>query len=134
MEKRTAAQDRGLEAAQSLGFTVGSCFCLVLLVVFSQRFAHGEAAGQGPVPSGRVNPNTAPAVSLARLPGIGLARARAIVALRDHLQDRAGRRIAFRTADDMSQVKGIGPATIEGIRPWLQFDPSPGDANEPPVG
>jgi DNA uptake protein ComE-like DNA-binding protein len=69
--------------------------------------------------------------SLARLPGIGLTRARAIITLRNRLQNEEGRIPAFRNADDLAQVKGIGPATVDGMRPWLRFDASPGDANTP---
>jgi len=78
---------------------------------------------------GRINPNYASAASLARLPGIGLTRARAIIALRERLQREAGLNPAFRTAEDLAQVKGIGPSTIEGIRAWLRFDVLPGEAN-----
>jgi competence protein ComEA len=85
------------------------------------------------LPGERINPNEAPVASLARLPGIGLSRARAIVALRSSLHDRAGHGPAFRNADDLSQVSGIGPAVIEGIRPWLRFDPPLADGNEPPA-
>lgn len=91
-----------------------------------------KAAGSPqPRPSGRINPNSASVASLARLPGIGLTRARAIIALRDSLQDREGRTPVFRRAEDLAQVKGIGPATIDGIRPWLQFDPPPSDRDKP---
>jgi len=77
----------------------------------------------------RINPNEAPAASLMRLPQVGAARARAIVAHRD----RADRRPAFKTADDLQQIKGIGPAIVEDVRPWLQFDDPSRDGNEPPT-
>lgn len=127
MEKRAAEQNLGLEAAQSLGFIVGSCACLILSLVFATAVLHRARGVPESPPSGRVNPNDASVASLARLPGIGLTRARAIVALRDDLQSRQGSAAVFRRAEDLAQVKGIGPATVEGVRPWLQFDPPPDD-------
>jgi competence ComEA-like helix-hairpin-helix protein len=79
----------------------------------------------------RVNPNEAPAASLMRLPQVGAARARAIVAHRERASPPAGRPPAFKTADDLQQIKGIGPAIVEDLRPWLQFDNPVNDANGP---
>jgi len=80
----------------------------------------------------RINPNEAPAASLMRLPQIGMARARAIVAYRDRVGTQAGRPPAFKKADDLQQIKGIGPAIVEDVRPWLHFGDPPQDGNEPP--
>ncbi len=57
-----------------------------------------------------VNVNTADAATLAKsLDGIGPAKAAAIVAWRDEHGP-------FKSVDDLSQVKGIGPATLERNR------------------
>ncbi|RDS85497.1 ComEA family DNA-binding protein [Dyella psychrodurans] len=54
-----------------------------------------------------VNINTADAATIANaLDGIGLAKAKAIVAYRDEHGP-------FKNVDDLSQVKGIGKATLE---------------------
>lgn len=54
-----------------------------------------------------VNINTADAETIAKsLDGIGLAKAKAIVAFRDEHGP-------FKSADELSQVKGIGPATLQ---------------------
>jgi len=63
-----------------------------------------------------IDPNTASAASLRRLPGIGRVKAEAIVRF------RAAR--AFGSAEDLTSVSGIGPATIRRIRPYLSFGPS----------
>ena len=133
MERRAAGHNPRLEAAQSLGFIVGSCLCLILSAVFAvgtfrKAFGSPEFHSQG-----RINPNDASVASLARLPGIGSTRARAIVDFRTRLQGRPGDAPVFRKAEDLAQVKGIGPATVEGIRPWLRFDPSPEDGNDAPT-
>lgn len=81
-----------------------------------------------------VNPNTDPPASLARLPRIGLTRARALVDYRRQKQ-RDGS-VAFCEPDDLQHVTGIGPKTVEGIGPWLRFDedmaPAPAPATRPP--
>ena len=59
--------------------------------------------------------NEADATALDRLPGIGPARARAILDLR-------GRLGAFRSVDDLIEVRGIGPKTLEAIRPLAVVD------------
>jgi competence protein ComEA len=54
-----------------------------------------------------VNVNTADAETLAKsLDGIGLAKAKAIVAYREEHGP-------FKSADDLTQVKGIGQATLQ---------------------
>lgn len=62
-----------------------------------------------PVPAGAlVNINTASEVELQDLPGIGPAKAAAIVAYRA----RAG---SFARCEDLDKVEGIGPATLKGL-------------------
>ena len=63
----------------------------------------------------RLDPNVESAASLRRLPMIGPARARAIVAYRQ----AAASQPAFRTPDDLEAVSGIGPAVIYRARPYL---------------
>ncbi|MCA9289346.1 MAG: ComEA family DNA-binding protein [Phycisphaerales bacterium] len=53
--------------------------------------------------------NTATAAELELLPGIGPSRARAIV------EDRRANGV-FGSVDELDRVRGIGPATIEGLR------------------
>lgn len=69
----------------------------------------------------RVNPNTASVASLARLPGIGLARASAIVAYRTQFRAETGRETAFQRPDDLQRIRGIGPKTVQEIATWLDF-------------
>ena len=66
----------------------------------------------------RVDPNTATVASLRRLPNIGPAKARAIVAY------RRTHPAVFRTADDLARVRGIGPGTVARIARYLTV-PSP---------
>jgi competence protein ComEA len=60
--------------------------------------------------------NTATAEQLQLLPGIGPSRAAAIV------EDRATKG-PFRTVEDLARVSGIGPVTVEGVRPYVRIAP-----------
>jgi competence protein ComEA len=57
----------------------------------------------------KVSLNTASAVVLEQLPGVGPARARAII------EDRR-RNGRYQVIEDLARVQGIGPATIERLR------------------
>jgi len=59
--------------------------------------------------------NQAAKTELLQLPGVGESLADAILAARDRLG-------GFRSVDDLRQVKGIGPARFETIRPFLRID------------
>jgi competence protein ComEA len=72
----------------------------------SRPFAPGE----------RIDPNTASAEELDRLPGIGPALADRIVAERE----RGGR---FQSVEELQRVPGIGPATRARIAPYLRVEP-----------
>ena len=63
----------------------------------------------------RLDLNRASAESLEVLPGIGPARAAAIV------RQRAKRR--FRRVEDLGDVHGIGPRTIEALAGWVTVAP-----------
>ena len=60
----------------------------------------------------RLDPNRADARALEVLPGIGPARAAAIVAERE--------RAPFRELAQLRRVKGIGPVTLRRISPFLE--------------
>ena len=63
----------------------------------------------GDEPAGPLDLNRATLEQLDELPGIGPATAQAIIDERD-------RRGGFRSVDDLLDVRGIGPAKLEGIR------------------
>ena len=69
-----------------------------------------------PSGAGPVNINSADASTIAReLQGIGLSRAQAIVAYRE-------KNGAFRSADDLRKIKGIGARTLERNRPNIRIE------------
>ena len=65
--------------------------------------------------SGVVNVNTASAEELSLLPGVGPARAKKIVELR---QQRGG----FKRVEDLLEVKGIGDASLAKLRPYIALE------------
>jgi competence ComEA-like helix-hairpin-helix protein len=69
-----------------------------------------------------VNPNTAAVESLARLPGIGSAKAGEIVSYRDDFRKENPGQSAFQNIADLQKVKGIGPKTAQNIYKHLDFN------------
>jgi len=78
----------------------------ILLVAGSETIASA-----GKAIDGVVNLNTAPAVTLSLLPGVGPAKADAIVRYRA--------RRPFRTVDELVRIRGIGRKQVRALRPHL---------------
>lgn len=72
-------------------------------------------APSGITPDGKVVLNVASADQLTQLPGVGLKRAHAIVALRTKLK-------RFKSPADLLRVKGIGPRGLQRMLPHLVLD------------
>jgi competence ComEA-like helix-hairpin-helix protein len=71
--------------------------------------ARDQSSGVEEEPVGPVNVNAADVEGLDRLPGIGPARAREIVRLREALG-------GFTSFDQLLEVKGIGPVTLGKLK------------------
>jgi competence ComEA-like helix-hairpin-helix protein len=112
----TRQQERGLILLVALGLLVGG------VVLLWPRAERGPARWVRPivltdvrvvvpalaVPT-KIDVNTADALELAKLPGIGAALAARIVEYREAHG-------SFRTLDELAAVKGIGAATVERLR------------------
>jgi competence ComEA-like helix-hairpin-helix protein len=79
--------------------------------------ARARRASTPLAPGERLDPNTAPAVELERLPGVGPVTAEAILR---HRGDRP-----FRRRRDLLSVRGIGPATLAKIAPHVDLPERP---------
>lgn len=75
----------------------------------------------------KIDPNTASAASMMRLPGVGSVRAAAIVAWRE-----APGHAPFHSAADLSAVPGIGPITASRAAPHLTLPAGGADPYEEP--
>jgi len=78
--------------------------------------SEGAAAPRGKkeAPSGVVDVNRADVAKLQSLPGIGPVLAGRLLAERE--------RGPFKSVDDLRRVSGIGPKTLEKIRPFVKVD------------
>jgi len=73
-----------------------------------------------------IDPNVADAGTLELLPGIGAARAAALVLAREERP--------FRSIDDLARVSGIGPRRRALLAPWIGFPPEDSTRNTPESG
>jgi competence protein ComEA len=112
--------------ALPLTWPIGVQIALVLLVTASAFFLLGRWSQEGrqAIPEPAAAEPTGPALDLNRatkaelrlIPGIGDALAQRIVAHRQRIG-------AFRSVDELRQVAGIGPKTLERIRHQLFVTP-----------
>ena len=93
------------------GWGLGALGASAFLVTLVALMRPNEIVESAPVDirSHRVNLNQANAAELATLPEIGPSLAKVIVA------DRSARG-AFATVDELTRVRGVGPATVEALR------------------
>ena len=83
--------------------------CTVSVVLSPLGKKAPVTARRKPVVSGKININTATVDKLALLPGIGTRTAEAIV-------DYRSRYGLFKTANDLTRVKGIGEKTLKELK------------------
>ena len=89
---------------------------LALLTAFGLALAGSSLAEDAsPQLVGAVNINTATPEQLELLPGIGEVRAKAVVAMR---KQRGG----FKSVEELTEVKGIGEAALERLRPFVRTE------------
>ena len=114
-------------------FDPGSVLLVVLLVGFVLaawcRPSVAERSAPLPLARASIDPNQALWHELAALPRIGESLAHRIIHFREATRHDGGdaERTVFTSAEDLARVRGIGPKTLERIRPFLApIDPPPG--------
>jgi competence protein ComEA len=107
------------EAQVALGVLL---FLTVGLLAF-RGYGNGLRAHPTDVRPNSLNLNRAEQGELEQVPGIGPARAKAIV-------DFRRQHGLFESVDELRQVKGIGPATLNQVRPFVQVYPESGQAGD----
>jgi competence protein ComEA len=96
-----------------LWLSIAGTLSAVVLIVLGAGDASQRSAPHAPRLV--VDPNTAPPAVLSALPHLGPAMVKRIVAAREMAP--------FRSLGDLdTRVRGIGPATVESLRPFFQFE------------
>jgi len=90
------------------------CAVSMVAVAFIISSFNTAEAKKGEQLAGVVNINTATAEELTMLPGIGSAKAAAIVEYRETTK--------FNTVEDIKKVKGIGEKLFNQISPYITVD------------
>lgn len=109
---------------QSFAFILSVCTAFAFCCIFIPNligFASVGNRNQIQLDS-RINPNNATVASMTRLPGIGIAKAEAIVTYRKNFHVKTQEDQPFRNLDDLQKVNGIGPKTARDISEWLKFE------------
>lgn len=91
---------------------------LAVLVGLLAFRGYGNRLGARPsesLPTAKLDLNKADHTELEQVPGIGPKLARAI---EDHRKDKG----PFRSLDDLRGVHGVGPATVEKVRPFVRVE------------
>lgn len=112
-----AAVVRVLDRPKPLALDAPALDLAALEAAGQEERAAQERRSRPLAPGERIDPNTAPAEELDRLPGVGPALAARIVAERE----RGG---PFRTTADLARVPGLGAAAIQRIAPHLTLPAS----------
>lgn len=104
-----------------------------LLVAGDSALQEKERRSRPFQPGETIDPNVAADEELDRLPGVGPARALQIVREREENGP-------FASIDDLARVRGIGPGSVERLRPFVRVDPATarsapaaGDRPRPPA-
>jgi competence protein ComEA len=109
-------------AQLAFAFLLGSLLSLLAVHAYSQMRwgAKPSDLERGVGVIYRIDLNRATRAELLQLPGIGESLARRID---DYRTEHAG----FRQVNDLIEVHGIGPATLERLRPWVQVNSFDGE-------
>ena len=118
---------RRMDQAAVAGFTL-----LALVALAGYWLSHGGASGrlieidraERQSAGFTVNVNQADWPELAQIPGVGETIARRIVAMR---QERG----PFADHDELRRVRGIGPRTLDRMKPYLRSMPETGSVAGP---
>src|SRR4051812_22528807 len=102
-------------ADRALGLLVVLLIGAVAVRSYSGRAGLRPTDHRPPLVASTADLNRADRAELLQVPGIGPHLADAILAHRSSA--------AFASVDDLRQVKGIGPATLDKLRPWLSVEP-----------
>jgi competence ComEA-like helix-hairpin-helix protein len=108
---------------QSFAFIISICVAFCFACISSANITYSQKTNDKETPlDNRINPNSAPLESLIRLPNIGISKAEAIISYRENYAEKNNDQSAFKTLNDLQNVKGIGPITAQNLSQWLKFE------------
>ena len=109
---------------QSFAFILSVCAAFVFCCIFIPSLTgSGSADNRDQIQlDNRINPNNATVASMSRLPGIGVAKAEAIMTYRKNFHGMTQEDRPFQSLEDLQKVNGIGPKTAQNISEWLKFE------------
>jgi competence ComEA-like helix-hairpin-helix protein len=109
---------------QSFAFILSVCTAFVFCCIFIPNLiGFGSTGNRDQIHlENRINPNISTVESITRLPGIGAAKAEAIVAYRKNFRGKTQEDQPFQNPEDLQKVNGIGPKTVQNISQWLKFE------------
>jgi competence ComEA-like helix-hairpin-helix protein len=115
--------DQRQNRIQSFAFVLSACVAFCLAYCFTPHIINFNNVSdrEFALLNNQINPNTAEVESLIRLPDIGFSRADAIVQYRDSFVEN-NNVSAFKTPNDLENIKGIGPKTIQNMKDLLKFE------------
>ncbi len=106
---------------QLFAFVIASFLAVVFGLCFTIGSVNAESVAPAVELESRINPNDAPSAGLMMLPGVGAARAQAIINYREQFRQSSRGDLAFHNCNDLDNVKGIGPATVSNMCEHLKF-------------
>jgi competence ComEA-like helix-hairpin-helix protein len=106
---------------ESYPFIISILICALLTSLFVVPYLTRAFEKNENVLADGINPNNASTASLARLPGVGIVRAEAIVAYSKEFTSSDSNQV-FENCKDLEKVRGIGPTTAQKICEWLKFE------------
>jgi competence protein ComEA len=103
---------------RSAQYALAACVVLLLGLLLYRGYGSGIGTRPTETASLRFDLNRAERTDFEQIPGVGPKLAQAIV---DHRAEKG----QFRSLDQLQDVKGVGPATFDKVRPFLRVDPLP---------
>ena len=114
------ASASGITKVSMYSYLLAACAGVVCATAFT--FALPTPDAKIIVPESVININTDPAPSIERLPRVGAKLAGEIVKYRAARCEATGEKEVFKNMADLDNIKGIGPKTIERLRPYIRFE------------
>jgi DNA uptake protein ComE-like DNA-binding protein len=114
---------------------LGATFWLVLAVRWASNRVYLPEGLDVPAPraadlANRIDPNTSDWQTLAAIPSLGEKKAKLIVAYRVKATAAGRGPMVFRTALDLTRIRGIGRSTASNLEPYLMFPSRPSMTNK----